>query len=295
MGSLFGARLADSGHQVVLVDVWAAHVQAIDTAGLAVEDEGTGAPRTVRLTARLPADARGPSELVVLFTKAFQSAGALAGARQVIGPETWILSLQNGLGNVEAIEQVVPRAHIVVGTTTVPADLVGPGRVRTRGGGLTKIMAVEGGLTERLQSIAGALTGAGLPCRVSEDVWTSIWEKLAFNAAMNSLAAVTGLTVGEMGAAPEGRALASDVAAEVVEVARRQGIPADLGSVRSVIAMAFREHVGHKPSMLQDVLAGRPTEIEHINGAVVRAAERLGVPVPITATLYRLVRMREKA
>jgi 2-dehydropantoate 2-reductase len=293
MGCLFGARLAESGHHVVLVDVRADQVDAINARGLRVEENGSS--HVVSVAASLADKLSAPADWIVLFTKAFASEAALAGAIHAIGDHTWILTLQNGLGHVEVIQRYVDPHRIVVGTTTIPSDIVGLGHVRTHGSGSTKIMSVEGGVTDRLRALASALTAARLPCEISERVWESIWEKLAFNAAMNSLTAVTGLTVGQVGRSPAGAALADRVAAEVTAVAQRQGIGADLAAVRREIAMAFRDHADHKPSMLQDVMAKRPTEIEHINGAVAREASRLGISVPSTEALYQLVRMLEDA
>jgi 2-dehydropantoate 2-reductase len=292
MGCLFGARLARGGHRVVLVDVRPDQIDAINTGGLTLEaDDGTA---TVHPRACRPEEARDVARLVIVFTKAFHSAAALAAARAVLGPDTWVLSLQNGLGHVEVMRAHVDEPRIVVGTTTFPADLVGPGRVRTHGAGQIKIMSVAGGVSERLRELAAAFNACGLDTAIEPEVFVSIWEKLAFNCAMNALAAVTGLTVGGMGSAAEGRAIADRVVGEVIAVARRKGIPAELARVRDVVAMAFREHGDHKPSMLQDLLAGRPTEIDFINGAVVREARALGMSVPTTETLGDLVRLRER-
>jgi 2-dehydropantoate 2-reductase len=293
MGCLFGARLAENGHRVTLVDVRLDQVEAINRSGLTVDENG--ARRVVKVPASLPDQLTDRADLVILFTKAFQSEAALAGAARAIGPSTWILTLQNGLGHVERIAKYVSADRIVVGTTTMPSDIVDVAHVQTRGSGMTKIMSVEGGVTERLRRLAAALAQAGLPCEVSERVWESIWEKLAFNAAMNSVTAVTGLTVGQVGRAEAGAVLADRIAEEVTSVARRQGIEANLSAVRREIAMAFREHGEHKPSMLQDVLAKRPTEIEFINGAVAREAARLGMSVPATEMLYQLVRLLEQS
>ncbi len=291
MGCLFGARLARGGHRVVLVDVRADQLDAINANGLTLEaDDGVA---MVRPRACRPEEAREVARLVIVFTKAFHSAAALAAARAVIGPDTWLLSLQNGLGHVEVMRAHADDAHIIVGTTTFPADLVGPGRVRTHGSGQLRIMAVAGGVSERLRALAAAFGGCGLDTEIEPDVFVSIWEKLAFNCAMNALAAVSGLTVGGMGSTAEGRAIVDRVVGEVVAVARRKGIAAELSRVRDVVAMAFREHGDHKPSMLQDLLAGRPTEIDFINGAVVREAAGLGMSVPTTETLCDLVRLRE--
>jgi 2-dehydropantoate 2-reductase len=129
---------------------------------------------------------------------------------------------------------------------------------------------------------------------VSREVFTAIWEKLAFNAALNSLTAVTGLTVGGVATTTEGRELAHSIAKEVVMVANRKGIAASETAVLATVDSALRDHGDHLPSMLQDIRAGRKTEIEAINGAVVREAALLGIAVPTTLSLYRLVRMQEQ-
>lgn len=292
MGCLFGARLFEGGHRVTLVDVWAEHVAAINAGGLALEEGG--AERRVWVPARLPGEVAGPPELVLLFTKAFHTGSALAGARPWLGPETRVLTLQNGLGHAEAIEPYADRSRIFLGMTTFPSDLRGPGRVATRGSGVTRIMAADGVRSPFLEAVAEALDGAGFSCRVSEGVVATIWEKVAFNAALNALTALTGSTVGQVADSPEGRALAGQVVAEVIGVARALGIAADPEAVGQAVDGAFREHRSHQPSMLQDVLARRPTEAESIHGAVVREARRAGVPVPVTETLYRLLRTLEQ-
>jgi 2-dehydropantoate 2-reductase len=142
--------------------------------------------------------------------------------------------------------------------------------------------------------VAAVLDAAGLNCAVDPQVWTSIWEKVAFNAALNSLCAATGCTVGQLDAAPEGVALARSIVLEVVAVARSQGIELDAQGCLDSVAFAIAHHRTHKPSMLQDVLAGRPTEIGSINGQVLERARQAGVPVPHTETLLGLLRLIEK-
>lgn len=144
-----------------------------------------------------------------------------------------------------------------------------------------------------LAAVAETLSDAGLHCTVDRTVWKAIWEKVAFNAALNSLCAVTGCTVDQLGMVPEGMALTSAVIDEVIAVARAEGIEADADHCRETVAHAIAHHVGHKPSMLQDVLAGRPTEVGAINGAVVEKGRRHGIAVPHTATLLGLVRLIE--
>lgn len=141
--------------------------------------------------------------------------------------------------------------------------------------------------------VVQALNDAGLACTADPAVWTAIWEKVAFNAALNSICAVSQSTVDQLGALDDGRELAFAVVDEVLSVALAEEVAVNPDACKVRVADAIARHVGHKPSMLQDVLAGRKTEIEAINGAVVAAADRRGIPVPCTRTLLRLVRLVE--
>jgi len=293
IGCLFGARLWQRGERVVLVDVRADQVRAINESGLLVDSEG-GSQR-VGVSAAAPADLKEIPDVILVFTKAFHTAAALEGVRRLIGPETWLVSLQNGLGHEELLATFVERSRVVVGTTTFPSDFVEAGRIHTRGSGTTRLMAADGVVSERLNAICRALDAAGLHCEICETVAAVIWEKVAFNAALNTLTAVTRLPVGGVGGGPEGRELAARVVSEALEVARQKGLPVNEKGVQDTVAMAFREHGEHKPSMLQDILAQRPTEVEFINGAIVREARALGVPAPVTETLYALVRTLERS
>jgi 2-dehydropantoate 2-reductase len=154
---------------------------------------------------------------------------------------------------------------------------------------------VDGGSDAALTALAAALDAAGLPCAVDPDAVVAIWEKVAFNVALNSLCAVTQRTVGGLGSAAEGRGLAHAVASEVLAVAQAEGLAVLPKRTHTTIDHALDHHGGHKPSMLQDLLAKRPTEIETLNGAVVRIAERHGIAVARTEALYALVKMAEQS
>ena len=290
MGSLFGGLLAEQGHDVTLVDVNAAHLQAIQSQGLRLHDDRRD--RFIHaLRACRPDEADGTPDLVLLFTKTLHTASALAGVAHLVGPETYVLSLQNGLGHVEVIGQHVPAARILIGVTTWPADLVGPGHVHSHGQGVVRLMSADGQKRPFVATVAQALDEAGLACTADAAVWAAIWEKVAFNAALNSICTATRCTVDQLGVIDDGRALAFAVVDEVLAVAQAQGIAVHPDACKARVAAAIARHVGHKPSMLQDVLAGRPTEIESINGAVVAAAAARGIPVPCTRTLLQIVRL----
>jgi 2-dehydropantoate 2-reductase len=293
MGCLFGGLLHHSGHEVTLVDVSPTQIEAINRDGLVLErDEGV---LRIAIRAAYAREVDTVPDLLVVFTKTLHTAAALESAAGFIGDQTVVLTVQNGLGNAEVIEAFVPRGRIFQGVTTFPGDLVAPGHVRSLGSAYTKIMSADGVVTPRLEEVQRALDEAGLACEISADVAVFIWEKVAFNAALNALTAVTRLDVGPVGDAPEGRELAAQVVDEVISVAERKGIAARREAVTAAVAGAFAEHRGHKPSMLQDMLAGRITEVESLNGAVVREARALGMTVPTTETLYLLVRTLESA
>lgn len=290
MGSLFGGLLAETGEQVTLLDINDAHLSAITAHGLRLETD-TGDRQVRSLQALRPSQATQVPDLLIVFTKSMHTRAALASVRQLIGPSTYVLTLQNGLGNVEALASAVPQERILVGVTTWPADLAGPGHVRSHGAGVIRMMTADGVDRPILERVVSVLSGAGLRCQADANVWGAVWEKVAFNAALNPLCTVLNRPVDALGAVEDGPALALAIVEEVLAVARASGISVDAIKVSDNVRHAIVAHRGHKPSMLQDVLAGRPTEIESINGAVVAAAHRHGVRVPHTETLMQLVRL----
>jgi 2-dehydropantoate 2-reductase len=294
MGSLFGGRLALAGHNVTLIDVWQEHIDTINSQGLTLNLMGE--THVANCAATRPEDFKGgPIDFAILFTKAHQSRSALAAVAQTLQADTPMLTLQNGLGNVETIAAWVARDRIIAGTTTFPAVLEGPGKIVSSGLGKTRIMTVSGQRPPFLEQLATTLDQAGLHCEVDENVEATIWEKVAFNAALNALTTVARAPVKAVADSEHGRELARKVIEEVLAVARAKGIPVNRDAVDTSVEMALRDHREHKPSMLQDLLASRPTEIDAINGAVVQQAAQLNIPVPVTETLWRLVKLIESA
>ncbi|KWZ36627.1 ketopantoate reductase family protein [Burkholderia anthina] len=298
MGSLFGGRLAESGEAVTLIDVNDAHLEAIRRDGLRIDDD-RGERRIRTLHAMRPeaanADAAAapdtPFDLLIVFTKSLHTRAALDGVRALLTPDTFVLTLQNGLGNVETVNAFVPIERILVGVTTWPADAAGPAHVRSHGAGAIRMMTADGAVRPFAAAVADALSRAGLACTLDADVWAAIWEKVAFNAALNTMCAATGCTVDQLGHHHDGPRLALAIAAETAAVARAKGIAVDGARIARNVEHAIRDHRGHRPSMLQDVLAGRRTEIDAISGKVVAAARETGVAVPHAETLLALVRL----
>ncbi|WP_153100182.1 ketopantoate reductase family protein [Paraburkholderia hayleyella] len=290
MGSLFGGLLAEQNQDVTLLDINEAHLSAIRTQGLILETHGRRRSLT-NLRVSRPDKTESIPELLMVFTKSFHTRAALSDVSRVMGPDTTVLTLQNGLGNVELLREFVSLEQIVVGMTTWPADMSRPGAVSSHGAGKIRLMSADGIARPGVEAIAALLNAAGLQCSVDPNVWSAIWEKVAFNAALNSLCAVTGCSVDGIAAVPGGLILARAIVGEVLAVAQAKGIDTDRASCMENVTQAIAKHVGHQPSMLQDVLAGRRTEIEGINGAVVRAAREENLQVTHTETLLELVRL----
>ncbi|MBX4871038.1 2-dehydropantoate 2-reductase [Rhizobium bangladeshense] len=287
MGSLFAGRLAHEDQDVCLIEVSGAMIEAIRGEGLRMT--GYFGEQIYRLAVG-PADRYANTfELLIVFTKGMHTTSAMEAAKHVIGPDTWALTVQNGIGNVEAIEAFVARDRIIMGMTNWPSTMIGPGLITVPGGGEIKVWAANGQATEKLETISCALDEAGLNCKLDPGVEVAIWEKLAFNSALNSLAAVTGLTVGEMGDRSQSRTIVFTIVEEVVAVARAKGLAVDADHIRNSVEHAFANHRQHKPSMLQDRVAGRRMEIDTITGAVSKVGAALGIATPVTTTFANLL------
>ena len=309
MGCRFGAALFEAGHQVTLLDGWREHVTAINQAGLRLTDE-TGT-RTIALQARLFPDATGMggvkgtaevvevADLVIVFAKATATAAvaAAANAAGAIGPATLVLTLQNGLGNVEALLAYVPAGRLLAGTTTLGTELLGPARIRALGTGETVLgpLPGDGVATEAAELIASMLAEAGIPARTSPSALEAIWAKVAFNCVMNSLCSIASIPVSALARYDGFDALAGSVLDEVAAVARAEGVIVDTAAALRVMHAQFDPSASgdHLASMLQDLMNGRPTEIAQLNGAIAARAAARGIDAPVNAAIARLLGLLE--
>ena len=293
MGSVYAGLLAGAGHDVWAIDPRAEHIEAIRERGLHVE--GASGDRTVRIGATTDPAEAGEADLVVLATKAMDVSAAAGAARPLLGPETLVLSIQNGLGGPDAAAAVLGEDRVVVGVAGgFGASLVAPGHVHHNGFELVRLGERSGPVTPRIESIAEVWRGAGFTVRTYDDVDRLVWEKLVCNVAFSGTCSVLGRTIGEVLADEHAWSVASRCAVEAHEVARALGIGLDFGDAVAHVR-AFGEAIpGAKPSMLLDLEAGRPTEIDFINGAIPREGARAGVPAPFNETVSALVRALEQ-
>lgn len=290
MGCLFAARIAETGAEVVVIDVDPVRLAAIRQDGISLTDDFGS--RTVAVRTLRASELREPPDLIILFTKGMHSAAALASIAHLCERRPAALTLQNGLGNAELLAAAFGEDRVVMGTALIPADLTGPNAVSTHGFAsicLGPMSTESAGIAEQIREM---LSSARFSVTSRTDIVAAVWEKVAFNAALNAIGMICEVTNADIDNAP-GRRIAGAVAQETVAVAAAAGIPLDLDGILASIDAALREHRNHKASMLHDREAGRPSEIETINGAIAREGLRLGVPTPVCDTLSDLVRIIE--
>lgn len=291
MGCLYGAAFHRAGCDVTLIDVSQPHIDAINANGLEL-DTRAGLEH-LPIPACQPQDANGPFDLVLVFTKTFHTDAALAGIAQAIGPQTHLLSLQNGLGNDRRLAGIVSDERVMIGASMLPSDLVGPGKVRSHGEGHSKLYPAFGGDPAFAQNVAEAMTKGGLPAVLDPKIHEAIWSKAIFNAAMNPMCALTLRTPGFLGAHEQARATIRAVVEEGVAAANASGIAIPAKPIHDLTQVSMTDHADHEASMLQDIKAGRRTEVDAINGAIVEAAKVVGLSAPVTETLWHLVKLEE--
>ncbi|MDR6675873.1 ketopantoate reductase family protein [Pseudomonas oryzihabitans] len=295
LGSTFGAWLSEAGHDTWLLNRPNAHIQAIRHAGLAIEAaEGN---RVVQVQAADDANAVGVVDLVVVLVKSFATVEAMTQALALVGTQTLVLSLQNGLGHEELLAEIVGREQVIAGKTYVGGVLLGPGRIRSGVAGKQTIIGeLDGQLTPRVQAVADAFAGAGLATTVSGNILGTLWDKLQVNVATGALTGITQLTYGQLYSEPLLRDTALQAVAEVIAVARAAGVELGLKEPEAAWQLA-REGLppSFKTSMLQSLQKGSITEIDFINGAVVRLGQQYRVPTPVNATLVACIKGIERA
>jgi len=291
MGSLFGGLLAFSGEEVCLVDVRKEQVDVIRSVGLTME-EGEKL-QIIGVNATQDIASLGQADLVIFFVKTYQTEQAVSDALVLEKEDTIFLTLQNGLGNEEVLCQKIDPKKVLLGVTGQGATLVGPGHIRHAGWGKTYIGEVDHQMTDRAQRVAEMFRNADIDTDVSANIHGLIWEKLLANAGINALTALTGLKNGQLLDHPETLRLMEGLVSEAAEVARRKGIEIEGDPIEKVKTVAEATR-GNRSSMGQDFDFQRRTEIDAINGAVVREAERLGIPVPFNRIVTDLVKVIEK-
>lgn len=294
MGSAFGAVLCRAGLDVTLIDVSMPTIDALNKNGLKVENKA-GALDTIKINATLNASDVGVADLVILFVKCYHTESAVKNASPLIGKKTTVLSLQNGWGNAPRIGEIIGAEKVIVGVTYHSATVVGPGHIRHSGTGPTNIGEMDGRSSTRIAQIAEVFSKAGLETKASTTVIKEIWSKLALNVCTLPTSALLRFCADELVKHEGTMNLMRTLLAETVEVAKAQSIDVDFNERwESITGLLNRISPGAKSSMLQDVEAGRRTEIDVINQAIVTAGRKFKIPTPANETMVNMVRALEE-
>jgi 2-dehydropantoate 2-reductase len=285
MGSSIGGYLADAGSEVYLIDTWAEHVNAMNSQGLKLRVGSSD--RTVKVRAATDCRGIGPADFIIVLVKSYHTREAIENAGPIIGDKTVIMSLQNGLGNEEIIEEVVGKEHVVGGRTFAGGSVIAPGHViANTTGKQTYIGELDGTTTERVIRIAEEFKRAGLLITVSSNIVGIMWDKLLVNLATGALCGITRLPYGGLYKMPELMDCALEAVSEGIAVAKASGVKLSTKDPREAW---FKASEGlpedFRPSLSQSLEKGFRTEIDFINGAVVRYGEKCKIPTPVNKTL----------
>ncbi len=293
MGSVMGGFLAKGGHEVALVDVWKEAVEKINRDGLTIEDK-SGDAQTIKVCATDSLASAGTADLVVVFVKCYHTETAVRSALPIIGPGTIVLSLQNGWGNGPRIAAIAGEEKLLLGVCYHSATVAGPGHVLHVGKGMTFIGELNGKMSERLARVAKAFTASGIEVTATPAVLKEIWSKLALNACTLPTSALLRFYAPQLVQHEPMLDLMRGLLREVVAVANAQDIPLDFDERwGAIMGLLKRCAPNAKSSMLQDVEKGRITEIDVINGAIVEAGQRLGIPTPYNDSMLKLIKSLE--
>jgi 2-dehydropantoate 2-reductase len=284
LACLFAARLAGSGNEVTMLGSWPEGLIALRQHGVRLlEMDGNTQQYPVEVMDF--SERHGDFGQALVLVKSWQSERS---ARQLIGYLTKggiALTLQNGLGNYETLVRALGQERVALGVTTLGARMLEPGYVQHTGEGKVSL-----GFHPNLDGLEGLLNKAGFLVEIIADPKSLLWGKLVINSAINPLTALLRVANGELLSRPTARELLCEAACESALVATRQGIKLPYEDPVVAVESVARNTEANISSMLQDVLRGTPTEIDAINGAIIRAGEQVGVPTPINHILWRLVK-----
>ena len=296
LGSTIGGTLAQGGSEVYFVDQWKEHIDKINENGLKMTDEKE--EWYVKVDARTSAGGIGPVDLVIVLVKSFATKEAVSQLKEtnVIGENTLVMSLQNGLGNEETIAEVVGEANVISGKTYVGGRLLSPGYVSAGvKGKYTYIGELTGEITDRIQAVCDEFNKAGLLCEVSDNIKGLIWDKLLINVAAGALCGITRLPYGPLYEEEYIKETAVAAIKEGIDVAKAAGVKLKSEDPEYPWYAASEGLPGtFKTSILQSLELKRPTEIDFINGSVVEWGKKFGIPTPVNQTLVTCVKGIEK-
>ena len=292
MGGVFGGLLARAGYDVTLIDLREDHIRKIQSEGITIE--GMRGTHVIKLRAQCDYAGLAPADLAIIFTDSNSTRDAAKSAGKVLKPDGFALTLQNGIGNVEVLIAELGRERVVAGVSMNSAANPAAGRCAYTNVGMTSIGELDGRDAQRTKQVAEMFNKAEIPTEIIPDPMNWIWGKFVLNCGVNALTAITGLRSGEIYRTPEVSALQDRVIDEIMAVVQRKGVHLPEKDPRKKIKDHCRVRY-NKPSMMQHIEQGRRTEIDSLNGALVREAKALGVATPYNEAVVAIVKGLEKS
>ena len=293
MGSRFGWTLRHNKNDVVLIDSWDKNIEEVRKNGVTAEVNGEV------ISEKMPIfypkelkDNNSNFDLIIIFTKAMGLKNMLSNIKPVIGKDTYILCLLNGLGHEDTLKQFVNEDHIIMGVTMVATNMIGPGHVKFEGGGSTELQPLKAETKPATEQIIEVFKAAGLEASYSENVLYSIWRKACVNGVMNPICALLETNNIGFGKSPTADAITRTIINEFASVAEKETIHLDREEVINHVEETWS--VAHYPSMYQDLIVNhRFTEIDYIDGAVWKKGKEYGIDTPYCACITELIHSKE--
>jgi 2-dehydropantoate 2-reductase len=294
MGLLFAgifSRQKKKDLQVILLDKDRERAARLSKEGFSVE----GIAGNWHVPAQAVCDAKeiDKADLVMICVKSYDTKSAIKSVKPALSEDTMVLTLQNGIGNIEIIQEVAGQDRVIGGITSMGATLLSETKVRFAGKGDTVIGRIDGKIPVQIRAIRELFNAGGMDVRISRDIKGFLWSKLIINAGINPLTAVTRLHNGKLLDFEGTRRLMAQAVSEAVKLAKRKRIKLIYDDPLAKVEAVCEATASNISSMLQDVIKKRQTEIDYINGVIVRQGQELGIQVPVNSLLVDLVKTIE--
>ncbi|MBJ8325625.1 2-dehydropantoate 2-reductase [Streptococcus pacificus] len=291
MGCRFGYQISKTNNDVILLDGWEDHINTIKENGLKITGD---IEDNVKLPIMKPTEAKDEADLIILFTKAMQLPQMLNDIKGIIGENTKVLCLLNGLGHEDVIKQYISEKNLLMGVTVWTAGLKGPGHAHLQGVGSLNLQSLDPSNLDEVHQIVDMLNAADLNAIYDEDVIPNIWRKACVNGTMNSTCALLDCTIGELFASQDGVDMVHEIIHEFVTVGSAEGVTLNEEEITKYVMDTSVKAAHHYPSMHQDLVQNhRPTEIDFINGAVVKKGKKLGIDTPYCQLITQMIHAKE--
>jgi 2-dehydropantoate 2-reductase len=295
MGCLFGGLMAEKGLDVVLIDVWKDHVDAINKNGLKMD--GHGGDRFIKIKATTDPSTLKPVDAIIIMCKATTLKTALTSAKNIIGDKTMLMSFQNGIGHEAIMQEIAGKNKVLGGTTTQASNIIGPGHIKNHGSLPSWIGEYEGGMSDRVSDLAETFTAHNLETIAVADIKKRKWMKLFALTAIGPLSSVFDLHHTDLYITNKNQKVSRNLGKQIIletrAVAKADGVDVTEDECLEMFNKIVDSKQTNKSSMCFDILNKRKTEIEFINGAVAKIGKSHGIKTPMNDLMYNMIMVKE--